>query len=128
MPSRAYRPVAPAVLLLMSTTVGGCTHWKTQAVFPAEYVIARQPPVVRVSRTDGGRVVLHRPSVAGDTMYGVARNRKADPSTRPAVPLSEIDAIAVRRIDPWGTIGVTLGVAAVGAIAVIGAIWDQRAD
>ena len=128
MPSRAYPPAAPAVLLLISMMVGGCTHWETQSVFPAGYVIAGQPPVVRVSRTDGRRVVLHRPAVVGDTMYGVAPNRKADPSTRPAVPLSEIDAIAVRRIDPWGTLGVTLGIAAVGAIAVLGSIIDQRAD
>ena len=122
------RACAPAVPLLVSMMVGGCTHWKTQPVFPAEYVIARHPPMVRVSRTDGRRVVLHRPAVVGDTMYGVPRNRKADPSTGPAVPLSEIDAIAVRRIDPWGTIGVTLGVAAVGAIAVLGALYDQRVD
>jgi hypothetical protein len=128
MPSRAYRPAAPAVLLVLSTIVGGCTHWKTQSVFPAEYVVAQQPPVVRVSRADGKRLVLHRPEVIGDTMYGLQRNRKADRSTRPAVALSEIDAIAVRRIDPWSTMGLTLGVAAVGAIAVIGSLYDARVD
>jgi len=125
MPIRAYAAAAPAILLSMTS---GCTHWKTQSVFPADYVIARQPPVVRVSRTDGRRVVLHRPLVVGDTMYGLPRNRKADPSTRPAVPVSEIDAIAVRRIDPWATVGLTLGVAAVGAVAVVVAIYDERAD
>jgi len=125
MPTRAY--ATSAVLLLVPMTIG-CTHWKTQSVFPAEYVTARQPPVVRVSRIDGRRVVLHQPAVVGDTMYGARRNRKDDQSPRPAVPLSEIDAIAVRRIDPWATVGVSLGVAAVGAIAVIGALYDQRAD
>jgi hypothetical protein len=129
LPSRTPVPIGAnrtagqaALLLLVSGATGSCTHWKTQSVIPAEYVGARQPRVVRISRTDGRRLVLHRPEVVGDTMYS------APPGRKPAVPVSEIETIAVRRIDPWGTMGVTLGIVAVGAAGVIAAMWSERAD
>lgn len=123
----AHRSRGVAVsALVLAAAAAGCTHWKTQSVTPREVIAARHPERVRVSGADGRRVVLERPEIVGDTLYGAMRGR--GPSARPAVALPDIETLAIRRFDPLGTAALTLGTAAVGAVAVIGAMWSDRAD
>jgi hypothetical protein len=123
-----HHTTAAVPVLLLAATTAGCTHWKTQSVTPRELVTERQPSMVRVSRIDGRRLVLDRPEIVGDTVYGAARGRRHEAGSRPAVALSDIETVAIRRFDPLGTAALTLGTAAVGAVAVIGAMWNERAD
>lgn len=103
--------------------LAGCTRWRTQQVSPAGLLTSESPRKIRVTRTDRSRVVLHQPQLVGDTIIG-GRTRKG---VRAKVPLSEVKQVAVRKWDPFGTAGVVLGAAALGALITIGLIWDTHA-
>ncbi len=107
--------------------VRACTHWKVQSTTPEDIVVRRRPDAVRVTRGDGSRSVLRRPELVGDTLYGSDRDtwsKRGEP--RPAVALADVQAIALRRLDPVGSAFLALGTAATAAVAVVGAMWSER--
>jgi hypothetical protein len=58
----------PLVVTLLAAELLACTSWRVQGPTPEAAVSDRKPTVVRVTRTDGTRIILHRPLVRGDSL------------------------------------------------------------
>ena len=82
-----------------------------------------------MTRNDSSRIVLRRPESVGDTMYGAARKgRAAVASPRPAVALTDVSEVAVRRVNVVRTTVLALGTLALAAFAALGYLWSMHAD
>ena len=104
-------------------------HWKTQSVAPERVVGERRRAEVRVTTRDGTRVVLRRPELVGDTLFGVQPDAwPRDGRPRPAVALADVREVAVRRFDAIGTAAAGLGTLAVAGVIVLGLLYSDRAD
>lgn len=115
-------------LVLAAWCSSACTHWKVQSAFP-EQVVSRRPHKVRVTRNDGSRVVLRRPEMVGDTLYGAPRGGgMAAGNRRPAVALIDVSDIAVRRVSVVRTTALALGTLALAAFAAFNYLYSLRAD
>ena len=116
-------------LVLVAWSSGACTHWKVQSAFPEQVVSVRRPQKVRVTRDDGSRIVLRQPEIVGDTLYGAPRDgRAAAGSPRPAVALTDVSEVAVRRVNVVRTAVLALGTLVVAAYVALGLAWSNRAD
>lgn len=100
--------------------VAGCTHWHTERMAPTALLTSKTPSRIRVTRTDRSRVVVNHPQLVGDTI--VDGRPKRSSGTR--VPLSEVSAVAVRRVEPFRTTGLVLGTLIVAAYAALAAVWQ----
>jgi hypothetical protein len=115
-------------LVLAAWSSSACTHWKVQSAFP-EQIVSRRPHRVRVTRNDSSRIVLRRPEIVGDTLYGAPRDgRSAAGSPRPAVPLTDVSEVAVRRVNVVRTAVLAFGTLVVAAYSALGLAWSNRAD
>jgi hypothetical protein len=115
-------------LVLAAWCSSACTHWKLQSAFP-EQVVSRRPQKVRVTRNDSSRIVLRRPEIVGDTVYGALRDgRTAAGSPRPAVALTDVSEVAVRRVDVVRTSVLAFGTLVVAAYVALGLALSSRAD
>jgi hypothetical protein len=115
-------------LVLAAWSSSACTHWKVQSAFP-EQVVSRRPQRVRVTRNDSSRIVLRRPDIVGDTLYGAPRDgRAAAGSPRPAVALTDVSEVAVRRVNVVRSAVLALGTLVVAAYVALGLAWSNRAD
>jgi hypothetical protein len=115
-------------LVLATWSSSACTHWKVQSAFP-EQVVSRRPQRVRVTRNDSSRIVLRRPDIVGDTLYGAPRDgRAAAGRPRPAVALTDVSEVAVRRVNVVRTAVLTLGTLVVAAYVALGLALSNRAD
>jgi hypothetical protein len=115
-------------LVLAAWCSSACTHWKVQSAFP-EQVVSRRPQRVRVTRNDSSRIVLRRPEIVGDTLYGVPRDgRAAAESPRPAVALADVREVAVRRVSVVRTTALALGTLALAAFAALNYLYSLRVD
>ena len=115
-------------LVLAAWCSSACTHWKVQSAFP-EQVVSRRPHKVRVTRNDSSRVVLRRPEIVGDTVYGIPRGgRTAAGSARPAVALTDVSEVAVRRVNVVTTSVLAFGTLVVAAYVALGLALSDRAD
>ena len=68
-------PVCWGLLAWVAVSVTGCTGWRQVAVAPD--ALAGNPTQVRVTRTDGTRITLADPRIAGDSLLW-RRRREAD--------------------------------------------------
>jgi hypothetical protein len=100
--------------------VTGCTHWHTERMAPAALLTSKTPSRIRVTRTDRSRVVVHHPRLVGDTI--VDGRPKRSSGTR--VPLSDVSAVAVRKVEPFRTTGLVLGTLVVASFAALAAVWQ----
>jgi hypothetical protein len=66
-----------------------CTSWQQVEVSPE--AVGAGPPAVRVTRTDGVRLVIHDPRIAGDSLYGKRFERDT------VLALSNVSRMAVQR-------------------------------
>lgn len=115
-------------LVLAAWFSSACTHWKVQSAFP-EQVVSRRPQKVRVTRNDSSRVVLRRPEIVGDMLYGALRDgRTAAGSPRPAVALTDVSEVAVRRVSVVRTSVLAFGTLVVAAYVALGLALSYRAD
>lgn len=115
-------------LVLAAWCSSACTHWKVQSAFP-EQVVSRRPHKVRVTLNDSSRIVLRRPEIVGDTVYGAPRDgRTAAGSPRPAVALTDVSEVAVRRVNVARTTTLALGTLALAAFAAFAYLYSMRAD
>jgi hypothetical protein len=115
-------------LVLAAWSSSACTHWKVQSAFP-EQVVSRRPQRVRVTRNDSSRIVLRQPEIVGDTMYGAPRNgRAAVGGPRPAIALTDVSEVAVRRVSVVRTTALVLGTLALAAFAALNYLYSLRAD
>jgi hypothetical protein len=130
-PARSWSSCRAGVtgLVLAAWSSSGCAHWKVQSATPEQVVSARRPFQVRVTRDDGSRVVLRRPEIVGDTLYGAPRGgRTSVGSQRPAVALTDVREVAVRRMNVVGSAVLALGTVALASVVALGLTWSNRAD
>ena len=126
--SRYSRRAGITGLVLAAWSWSACTHWTVQSAVP-EQVVSRRPPTVRVTRNDSRRDVLRRPEIVGDTVYGVPRDgRTAAGSPRPAVALTDVSEVAVRRVNVVRTAVLAFGTLVVAAYVALGLALSNRAD
>ena len=123
------RRAAITSVVLSTWATGACTHWKVQDALPEQVVGEKHPYEVRVTRDDGSRIVLRRPEIVGDTLYGAARGSRAGAAAPgPGVPLADVSEVAVRRVDILGSAALGLGTAALAGVVALGLVWSSRAD
>jgi hypothetical protein len=78
--------------------------WQTAPSAPAALIAAERPEVVRITRSDSSRLVLWRPIIRQDTLYGSAELAAGDSAQGSrAIPLGDITAVETRRSDPTKT-------------------------
>jgi len=89
--------------------LAACMSWHVEEeVSPLQVISAQHPRTVRLTRTDGSRVVLDEPRIAaGDSLVGV---HYGVPSS---VAVSDVTQVATRRVSPGKTIGLFLGLSTV---------------
>ena len=116
------RPIACALLLCY---LAACTSWHVEKeVGPLQLISAKHPRMVRLTRTDGSRVVLDEPRIAaGDSVAGL-RN-----GVLSSVGVSDVTQVATSRFSAGKTVGLFLGlgVVAVGT-AVIACLSSDCVD
>jgi hypothetical protein len=107
-------------LVLLGSQVSACTSWTTQAVSPEEFLREGTADEVRITRTDNTRLVLAHPQLVGDSVTGKPPDSAGTMGSEAgAVPLADIQSVAVRRKDGTKTtlfivgLGVTAGMLAV---------------
>lgn len=82
-----------------------------------------------MTRNDSSRVVLRRPEIVGDTLYDARRDgRAAVWSPRPAVALTDVSEVAVRRVNVVRTAVLAFGTLVVAAYVALGLALSNRAD
>ena len=107
-------PRGPVALLLAALTLGGCMTWRAVPGVPRDYTSPSIRHEIRILRSNGERVVLREPRVAGDTLYGL---RYSGISTSEyLVPLSDVTQVEVEAVSPGRT---ALAVALAGTAAGI---------
>jgi hypothetical protein len=92
-----------------------------EEVSPLQLISTQHPRTLRLTRTDGSRVVLDEPRIAaGDSVVGVHYGVQS------SVAVSDVTQVATRRVSPGKTIGLFLGLSTVvvGA-AVIACLSDD---
>ena len=117
----------PACFILLA--LAGCTHWAGSGP-SVEAALAPEPKhreLVRLILQDGQRVVLYRPELRGDSLFGLpsAKGKEFDGprgELRTGYPLAGIRRLEIRRFDPLGT------AAGVSVVLVAGALIAVRAE
>jgi hypothetical protein len=99
------RHAALGIVLLLS----GCQSWRVQEVSPAEFMAERRPDAVRLGRPDGSQLVVQQPMVRNDSVVSQA----AGDTT--GLPLSDVSAVAVRKVDGIKTVGAVVLITGVSA-------------
>ena len=100
-----------AVVLGLVWAAAGCAAWRRDGRLSANPARAAGQPAVRVTRADGGRVVLRRPAVAGDSL--------ADGASEARVALADVRRVERPGVSAGRTAALLVGVAA----AVTGALF-----
>jgi hypothetical protein len=107
-----------ARLALFGALLLGCTSWQVQDVAPAQLAASYDAQRVRVTRRDGSQVVIDHARLTRAGVFGEWER------TPVAVPMTEIQQLAVRREDPARTIALIGGLVVVagtaGALAIGG--------
>lgn len=113
--SRRIRRIALALPLLAAT---GCATWsqRSSSVGSQDVTYAG---TMRVTRADGGSIVLDRVTIGVDSVVGIDH---ASPRARVAIPTSEVRRLESRKVEPvrTGALVVLAAAAAVGAIYAFG--------
>jgi hypothetical protein len=122
--------------VLVFAYLSACTKCQVQEVSPQQLLTQHQPEKLRVSLVDNTEVVLERPEIRGDSLYGVrdesalrldyASGRPPSHGASAALPLADVEKVAVRKINPVTTgLLVGLGVAAVYFVIGLAQLGDQ---
>jgi hypothetical protein len=107
-------------LAAFAIPAGACMSWKTQPVSP-DRALAKHPNQVRITRADGSKLVLLRPTIVADSLVGEPPGDSAKRiAQRVAIPLSDVQSVAVQQVSAGKTILLIAGVG-VTALAVIAA-------
>jgi hypothetical protein len=104
----AWRKAAAPVLL--GAHLAGCTSWRVENVPPAQLLQTKAPSEVRVTRPDDSKVVLIRPGIVRDSLWGWSRDAQL------GMPLTDVTVIATRHGDAGKSVALGLGIV-VGTVA-----------
>lgn len=119
---------SPARLLaiaLLGALASACTTWQTQSAAPDQVLAGKTPDRIRVTRPDGSTTELVRPLIAGDTLLGSWPGSTLTDSTgRIAIPLSDVQSVAVQRVSAGRTV-LLIGGLGLTAIAIVAAATDE---
>ena len=118
-----YSPAAATLLVLF---LQGCTRWTPMAVQPAALPTTNK---VRATLRTGQQVIVTSPVFSGDTLKeavtgGIRWSRPLRPVLRSGIPLAEISALEVQKVDA----GATAGLVVVTGVAVAGITLLLLAD
>lgn len=91
-----------------------CQTWQVAGPTPAEFLSKHSPGQVMVLRADSSRLILLDPTLEGDTLRGFAQT-----GGRPALPLTEVRSVSVRRTSLGRTLGLVGAVGAGVAVALL---------
>jgi hypothetical protein len=114
--------------VLVFAYLSACTKWQVQEVSPQQVLTQHQPEKLRVSLVDNMEVVLGQPEIRGDSLYGVrdesglrpgAPRRPPSHGTAAALPLADVEKVAIRTLNPVTT-GLVVGLGVAAGIVVIG--------
>ena len=115
----------PFACTLLFCYLAACTSWHVEnEVSPLQLISTKHPRAVRLTRSDGSRIVLQQPRIAaGDTLAGVHNGVLS------SVAVSDVTQVATPRLSAGKTIGLFLGlsVVAVGT-AVIACLSSDCID
>jgi len=106
MRSIPFRAVAGFMLVLH---LQACTTWEPESLSPRQVIVGQQPKLVRATKHDGARVVVARPSIAGDSILGSVElcvpselrfgSEVCRSTVRPLISLDDVRLVEVRRPD-----------------------------
>ena len=99
--------------VLLATHLAACTSWRVENVPPVQLFQTTAPSEVRVTRPDDSKVVLTRPAIVRDSLWGWSRDGEL------GMPLTDVTVIATRHGDAGKSVALGVGLA-VGAIAAAG--------
>lgn len=104
---------------LLAAELLACTSWRVQGPTPAEAVRKRTPAVVRVTRTDQTRLVVHYPVLRGDSLVGqLFATGPQDTAASVSMPLRDVETVATRRFNVWKSIGLYFAASIVAAAVI----------
>ena len=111
-----------AMLLVMTVCGTGCQAWHLEGVAP-ESLLATRPGAIRVTRTDGSRVVLEEPVLRNDTVSGLVADKR-EGQQQVSIPMADVQQVETPRFDVARTFGLFagLGVLVLATIAITFAI------
>ena len=113
-------PLVPRCLdaVMLTSVLAGCSSWQVTDVAPAQLLQREAPERLRVTRADGSWVTLDHPRLTGDSIAGETAGASA------AIPLSDVQALAVRKSHTAKTLGLIAGLTAAGLIVGTAAMDD----
>ncbi len=98
-----YRPVMLALLVLH---LSACTSWQPTFLSPPQVIEEEEPDRVRITRSDGDRVIIRNPEVRADSIAGSMN--EAGSRTEMSVPISDIQWFEVRQPSRQHTIALVV--------------------
>lgn len=99
-------------LTAISPLLSACATWRLAPIPPAQLIQEQDPNQVRVRRAGGETMTLQSPELVQDSVVGTSRGSRA------SLPLSDVEAIEVRRISVFRTTALILGIVVVAVPAV----------
>ncbi|HET6762215.1 MAG TPA: hypothetical protein VFH27_01055 [Longimicrobiaceae bacterium] len=103
---------------MLLVSLGACTAWTPVPGTELAPQVA-ESGVIRVTRDDATRVVIHRPHVEGDSVLGWS-GRVAETAPQPvSVPANRIVRVERRHFSPARTAGAVLGAGVVATAALV---------
>src|SRR5207245_9306451 len=111
-----------AALLVMTMSGVACQTWHVPGIAP-ESLLATQPRTIRVTRTDGSRVVLEDPVLRSDSMSGLVADQR-EGQQQVSIPIADVQQVETPRFDVARTFRLFAGpvVLGVAPIALSGAV------
>lgn len=103
-----------AGLLVLVNASAGCTSWQVETVAPKDLLDREDPKAIQIRDRLGGKLVLSRPRLAGDTLAGQVRGEER------RIPLADVDRLAVRRVNGLRTLGLILAAPVVILMGAVG--------
>ncbi len=117
--SRVVRRPCAASLLVLILTSSGCQAWRVEPVRPESLLAARKQAIVRLTRSDGSRVVLEDPALRPDTITGIASSQGDDLEV--SIPLADVRQVETEHFSLGRTVGLGFGLAAATFGAILAA-------
>ena len=97
-------------ILTFTIQMQACTEWSIAPLSPREVIVQERPETVRATLHDGRRLVVARPSIAGDSILGVVEECRPSDSqfgspschtmVRPMLWLDDLQVLEVRQSAP----------------------------
>ena len=92
-----------------------CRTWRIESLTPEAVLATHRPAQVRVTRTDGSKIVVNQPVLRADSLSGAIPRRGKQEDIR--IPLADVQQVATRRFSVGKTIGLGAGLVAGGLMA-----------